>query len=133
MNNVQFAYTIVYVPDVEATIRFYERAFDLKRRFVSDDGDYGELETAGVTLSFASDSLATSYLPDGFQQHRPDQLPFGYEIAFATENVPNAVRKAVESGASLVAEPKQKPWGQTVAYVRDPNGVLIEICTPVSG
>jgi lactoylglutathione lyase len=26
-----------------------------------------------------------------------------------------------------VAEPKTKPWGQTVAYVRDPDGVLVEI------
>lgn len=26
---------------------------------------------------------------------------------------------------------KFKPHGQTVAYVRDPDGFLIEICTPM--
>jgi lactoylglutathione lyase len=26
-----------------------------------------------------------------------------------------------------VAEPKTKPWGQIVAYVRDRDGVLVEI------
>jgi lactoylglutathione lyase len=24
------------------------------------------------------------------------------------------------------------PWGQTVGFVRDPDGVLVEICTPAS-
>jgi len=133
MSNVQFAYTIVYVPAVEATIGFYERAFGLKRRFVSEDGDYGELETAGVTLSFASESLASSNLPAGFQPHRPGQLPFGSEIGFTTSDVQQIVNQAIDSGATLVSEPREKPWGQTVAYIRDPNGVLIEICTPISG
>jgi hypothetical protein len=30
-----------------------------------------------------------------------------------------------------VAEPTQKPWGQTVAYLRDNQGFLIEICSPL--
>jgi catechol 2,3-dioxygenase-like lactoylglutathione lyase family enzyme len=25
------------------------------------------------------------------------------------------------------------PWGQTIAYVADPNGFLVELCTPVAG
>ena len=27
--------------------------------------------------------------------------------------------------------PITKPWGQTVAYVRAPEGTLIELCTPM--
>ncbi len=30
-------------------------------------------------------------------------------------------------------EPSTKPWGQTVAYVRDLNGTLVEIGAPVGG
>ncbi len=132
MDDVRFAYTIIYVPDVEACVSFYERAFGVQRRFVADDGSYGELETGATTLSFASESLAEYNLPGGFQRNRPDQLPFAVEIAFSTADVAATVARAVESGAELVTEPKVKPWGQTVAYVRDPNGVLIEICTPIS-
>ncbi|WP_083994044.1 hypothetical protein [Gelidibacter algens] len=29
----------------------------------------------------------------------------------------------------IIEEPKQKPWGQIVAYIRDLDGFLIEICT----
>lgn len=39
---------------------------------------------------------------------------------------------AIEAGALAVAiaEPVTKPWGQTVAYVRDLNGLLVELATP---
>lgn len=36
-----------------------------------------------------------------------------------------------EAGAIVVKEPTQKPWGQTVGYVRDLNGFLVGVCTAV--
>ena len=133
MATADFAYTIIYVPDVGRSISFYETAFGLTRRFVSDDGSYGELNSGAVTLSFASESLGESNLPAGFQRHTADALPFAYEIAVATAEVEQVVQQAIDAGGVLVAGPAVKPWGQTVAYVRDPNGVVIEICTPMGG
>jgi uncharacterized glyoxalase superfamily protein PhnB len=49
------------------------------------------------------------------------------EIAFLTEDVNAAFHIALEAGATSVAEPITKPWGQTVAYVRDRDGMLVEI------
>ena len=46
-----------------------------------------------------------------------------------TENVEETVSTAINAGATLVEKPKTKPWGQVVAYVRDIDGFLIEICT----
>ena len=40
---MKFGYTIVYVPDVLASVEFFERAFGLKRRFVHESG-YGEMD-----------------------------------------------------------------------------------------
>jgi hypothetical protein len=37
----------------------------------------------------------------------------------------------VAAGALPAAEPVRKPWGQTVAYVRDLDGFLVELCTPM--
>jgi lactoylglutathione lyase len=51
----------------------------------------------------------------------------GVEIALVVEDVEVAFRSALEAGATKEAEPKTKPWGQIVAYVRDPDGVLVEI------
>ncbi len=40
---IKFGYTIVYVDDVKANIEFFEQTFDMKRRFITDENDYGEL------------------------------------------------------------------------------------------
>lgn len=126
-----FAYTILYVPDVEKTIAFYEAAFGCTRRFVTPGNTYGELETGGTTLSFAALDFAANNLPDGFQPADPAAKPFAIEIGFATTDVQAAVDKALAAGATLLAGAKEKPWGQTVAYVRDLNGFLVELCTPM--
>ncbi|NRA89340.1 MAG: hypothetical protein HRU28_18575, partial [Rhizobiales bacterium] len=38
---------------------------------------------------------------------------------------------ALKSGATPVSAPTEKPWGQTVSFVRDLNGCLVEIASPV--
>jgi len=48
------------------------------------------------------------------------------------DDVPAAHARALKAGARELAAPKQKPWGQTVSYVRDPNGVLVELCSPMA-
>ncbi|MEM7274078.1 MAG: VOC family protein, partial [Actinomycetota bacterium] len=40
---VSLGYILSYVPDVPATLAFYEKAFGLAVRFVTEEGDYGEL------------------------------------------------------------------------------------------
>jgi catechol 2,3-dioxygenase-like lactoylglutathione lyase family enzyme len=57
--------------------------------------------------------------------------PAGIEIGFTTDDVVATFAQAVAAGAIALVEPREKPWGQTVAYVRDPDGVLVEICSPM--
>ncbi|MEE3718019.1 VOC family protein [Tumidithrix elongata RA019] len=128
---MKLGYTILYVKDVAESVAFYERAFGLTRRFVDESGQYAEMETGNTTLSFAANKLAKSNLPSGFQENNLSSLPAGIEIGLVTEDVPTAFTIAVEAGAIAVAEPKVKPWGQTVAYVRDRDGILVEICSPI--
>jgi lactoylglutathione lyase len=124
---MRFAYAIAYVREVERSVAFYEQAFGLQRRFVDESGQYAEMKTGETTLAFASNELGASNLPGGFRRNDPAEPPAGVEIAFLTEDVGVAFRKALEAGATSVAEPKTKPWDQTVAYVRDRDGVLVEI------
>jgi catechol 2,3-dioxygenase-like lactoylglutathione lyase family enzyme len=127
---VRFGYTILYVDDVVRSIDFYERALGLERRFLHESGDYGELETGATALAFASHGLAASNLPGAYDGGRHGaQAPF--EVCFVSEDVDGAYGRAVEAGAEAVSQPQTKPWGQDVAYVRDPDGNLIEIASPV--
>lgn len=132
MATARFAYTIVYVPDVAAAAAFYESAFGCAIRFITESGDYAELDTGDVTLSFASEGLADSNLPDGYHRHTPGTPPLATELCFVSDEIDTIWQQAISAGATVVTEPVTKPWGQTLGYVRDPQGVLIEIATPIS-
>ena len=127
---MQLGYVILYVPDVEAAVAFYERAFALTRRFVAG-GDYGEVETGATALAFAGEHMAEGG-GGRIRPSRPDDPDAAaVEVAFVTDDPAAAFARAVAAGARPVQPPAVKPWGQTVAYVRDLNGFLVELCSPV--
>lgn len=126
-----FAYTILYVKDVSKSMEFYEKAFGFERKFMAPGNEYGELTTGATTLSFAAITLAKTNLSDGFVESSPNGKPFGIEIGFTTQEVEKVYNEAIKAGAIAVEKAKTKPWGQVVAYVKDPDGFLIEICTPM--
>ena len=128
---IKFGYTILYVTDVEKTLSFYEKTFGFKRKFITPENEYGELNTGETTLSFATKKLAKSNLKDGFIESRLPNKPLGMEIGIVTDNVAKLVETAKKNGATVIEPPTEKPWGQTVAYVRDGDGFLIEICSPM--
>lgn len=126
---MQFGYTIVYVSDVAASLEFFERAFGLSRRFLHESGGYGELETGATALAFAQHEVAHSNLGRDYLAAGASSNPLGMEIGLVTDDVKAAYERAVEAGAEGLAAPIAKPWGQTVAYVRCPDGTLVELCT----
>jgi uncharacterized glyoxalase superfamily protein PhnB len=128
---MKFGYTLLYVEDVEKTVVFYESAFGLQRKLLHENG-YGELDTGATTLGFVSREVVESNVVE-YTRPDPNGPAPAVEIAFVTDDVAAAYEKAVKTGAAAVAPPKEKPWGQTVAYVRDLNGFLVELCTAVPG
>lgn len=133
MNPPLLGYVILYVNDVAASLAFYEKAFGLARRFFHDVNGkaYGELETGATRLAFVSVALAREHLKQEIVTTAPDKPPLGVEIALTTPDVPELFKRAVSAGAMSVSEPATKPWGQTVAYLRDNSGHLVELCTPM--
>ena len=126
---MQFGYTILYVDDVASTLDFYGRAFGLPTRYTHESGSYGELETGATALAFVSHTLLRQIgkTPQSPVLDKPTS-----EIALVTDDVAAAVARAIDAGAKLVQDATAMPWGQTIAYVGDCNGFLVEICTPVS-
>lgn len=125
---MQFGYTILYVNDVTQTLAFYGQAFGLKTRFLHESGGYGELDTGSTALAFAAREFMASI---GKNPQAPDPLSPSFEIALCCADVPAALAQALSAGATLVQAPQDMPWGQTVAYVRDLEGFLVELCTPM--
>ena len=130
---VKFGYAINYVPDVETALSFFEKAFGMKRKFITDEKDYGELETGNTVLSFASHELGSSNFQGGYVSASESKEPLGIEIALITDDVASAHSNAIQFGAVELKKPESKPWGQVVSYVRCPSGILVELCTPIGG
>jgi len=128
---MQFGYTIVYVDNVEASIDFFERAFGLQRAFVSPGGEFGTLATGSTALAFCQHATALDSVGQPYVVAQTSPQPLGIEIGLVTAEVDAAVARAVTAGATLIKPPTRKPWGQTVAYVRCPDGSLVELCTPM--
>jgi len=128
---MHFAYTIVYVADVAASMDFFERAFGLTRRFLHESGGYGELETGATALAFAQHDTARGSLGQDYVAADASPAPLGVEIGLACADVSAAYAQAIAAGATGLHEPVTKPWGQTVAYLRCPDGTLVELCTPM--
>ncbi|MGE7956249.1 VOC family protein [Pseudomonas sp. NPDC089530] len=128
---MKFAYTICYVPDVGASLAFFDRAFGLPTRFLHESGTYGELETGATALAFAAHELAEMNFKGGHIEAHGSAKPLGMEIGLVCADVHAAHRRALDAGASELGAPSEKPWGQTVSYVRCPDGLLVELCTPV--
>lgn len=118
-------YVILYVADVDRTLSFYARAFGLELKM--RQGPYAEVATGAVTLGFVAREFVSEHL--GFEV-----APGGgaSEIAFVVPkpSVQAQYDAAVAAGAAPIVEPRAQPWGQVVSYVRDPDGHLIEICSP---
>jgi lactoylglutathione lyase len=96
-----------------------------------ESGTYGELETGETTLAFAAHELGDINFSTGHVAAHNSHKPLGIEIALVTPDVPSAHAAAIKAGAVELAEPKEKLWGQVVSYIRCPDGMLVELCTPV--
>lgn len=127
---MKLGYTILYVDDVRQTVDFYERAFGLSPKFVHEAGDYGEMDTGSTALAFCARALLQQM---GKAPGRPQPESPCFEIAFVTPEVGAAFERAVGAGCRPLQLPKTMGWGQTVAYVADANGFVVELCSPTGG
>ena len=123
-----YRYTILYVADVAATLAFYKAAFGFEILFQPDGNEYGELDTGGTKLCFSAFALMQQ-IGKSVATTPPEKPSF--ELAFETGDVAAGLAKALAAGAILVSEVAEMPWGQTLAYVKAPEGTLIEICSAI--
>jgi catechol 2,3-dioxygenase-like lactoylglutathione lyase family enzyme len=128
---MKLGYTLLYVADVKRTLEFWERAFGLRRAFLNDTATFGALDTGPTTLGFVAHGFVRDNIPGGFRAAQKDEAPPPFEVGLTTDDVPAALERALAAGAHPVLAPTKKPWGQTVAYVRDCDGNLVELCTPM--
>jgi lactoylglutathione lyase len=128
---MKFGYAILYVDNVGVTLAAWQTAFGLALGFEHEDGIYGELETGETTISFAETEFGRGHFKDASTRAMFDGSPSRFEIGLVTQDVHAAFARATAAGMTAINAPQEKPWGQLVAWVRDANGILIELASPM--
>jgi lactoylglutathione lyase len=116
-------YVVLIVEDLDRALNFYTDVLGLQLGHRS--GDYAQLKTGATRLAFYTREAMAKAL--GFSLKPPSDETPGFEIGFKVEAVDAAFLELVEKGASPAMPPTTRPWGQRTAYVRDPDGHLIEL------
>lgn len=127
---MQLGYTILYVDDVPKTLQLWHKAFGLEIDLSDEEGLYGELDTGGTTLAFAEKNFGKSHFDDPATQAIFEGPPRRFEIGLVTPEVDAAFERACKAGMKGVRAPFKQDWGQSVAWVSDVNGILIELSSP---
>jgi lactoylglutathione lyase len=116
-------YVVVIVADLDRALAFYTGLLGLELGHRS--GKFAQLATGATRLAlFERDAMATVL---GAPIAAPDRAAPGFELGFKVPDVDAAFGELVALGAEAAVPPTDRPWGQRTAYVRDPDGHLIEL------
>lgn len=115
-------YVILIVEDVDRAVDFYTRVLGLHLGHRS--GEYAQLDTGVTRIGFYTRAAMSEAL--GFEIVAPPAEAAGFELGFKVDDADAAYAEALAGGAAAVTPPTTRAWGQRTAYVRDPDGHLIE-------
>ena len=116
-------YIILIVDDLDRALDFYTQVLGLKLGHRSRD--YAQLDTGVTRIGFNTRPAMEAVV--GFALEPAQQTAPGFELGFKVVDVDAAYAEILAGGATPVTPPTTRPWGQRTAYVRDPDGYLIEL------
>jgi catechol 2,3-dioxygenase-like lactoylglutathione lyase family enzyme len=122
-------YLVVIVQDLDRSLAFYTGVLGL--RLGHRSGEYAQLRTGTTRLALYTRAAMERTL--GAVLRRPDLSAPAFEIGFKVSDVDAAFAELVASGAPSAAPPTDRFWGQRTAYIRDPDGHLIELAQDLRG
>lgn len=120
-------YIILYVNDFEKTMHFYRDILELPLKM--QQGTYVEFDTGATILSINTRQSVKEEI--GLDVPESVTKTQTFEIGFVVDDVEETIENFRNQGIPIMKEPTKKPWGQTVAYITDPDGHYIEICTAI--
>ena len=61
-----------------------------------------------------------------YRRHEPERV----SLYFETDDREGALKRVKLSGAKIIHEIEEQPWGQSFFHVYDPNGHIVDIADP---
>jgi len=122
---MKFRYTGIRVRDLERSIEFYTKTMGMKQV------ERGRMHAGGIFVQLKGEEseqlLELNYYPPGKKFY--EEYVEGSELdhlAFWCKDVRKSYEKALAGGATSAVEPWDE-GGYTLAFVKDPDGVWIEL------
>lgn len=115
---------ILYVADQAVSAKFYKKVLQLEPA----------LDVPGMTEFILEEKVMIGLMPnDGGARLIGDTLPHPAEgkgiprceIYLMLKNAQDYIDRALEAGATLLSPMQERPWGDTTAYVADPDGHVL--------
>ncbi|WP_104168824.1 glyoxalase/bleomycin resistance/extradiol dioxygenase family protein [Arthrobacter sp. SX1312] len=116
-------FPIINCSDLASTCAFYERVFAARRIYRFPE----EGEPVYVTLRIGDGQLALG-VGTSPALYGATPLPatgHAVDVCLYVEDLAAVVDAAREAEAPVPLPPTPMPWGETVAYVRDPEGTML--------
>ena len=122
----RLGYAILFVSDLDRSIRFYRDTIGLPFRFANES--YAEFATEGAKFAL----YARSHLPELLgREAAPGPGPGLHgEVAFFCDDVDAEHERLAAAGVTVIAPPTDRPWGERTLHVADPDGYVVELTRP---
>ncbi len=118
--------TNIYSSDLPASRDFYVQRFGFEVAYDSDW--FVNLLSPDKKFEIGIIDKDSEVIPEG---HRGQQ-PQGVYLTFVVPDVARWLEEAKAAGVEIVASLKDTEYGQRRCLVKDPNGLLLDVSTPVS-
>ncbi|HMF83585.1 MAG TPA: VOC family protein [Acidimicrobiia bacterium] len=116
-------YVVLVVDDLDRSLRFYCELLGLPLSHRS--GSFAQLATGATRVAmYERPAMAVTL---GRELGSPSLDAPAFELGFKVDDCDAAYDDLVGAGATPDVPPTDRPWGQRTAYVRDPDGHLVEL------
>jgi predicted enzyme related to lactoylglutathione lyase len=123
MASVSFAFTQVFVRDLERTTDFYSKAFGMREiQRLKFDGEGGMEEVVLACGDTPMPTLVLACYLDGRSTGEREVF-----LGFYSDDLDESVRNVIDCGGAVLSGPDSLPDGTRLAILEDPEGHQIEI------
>ncbi len=122
---MKFASVRVIARDIKSLVSFYEKVTNARAEWLAPV--FAEIVTPAATLAFGA-AETVALFKEGSAVPGSNRTAI---VEFQVDDV-DAEFARLKDEVDVVHEPKMLPWGNRAAQIRDPEGTLVSMYTPVT-
>jgi catechol 2,3-dioxygenase-like lactoylglutathione lyase family enzyme len=128
-NTVQLASVRVITEDLPRLVRFYEAVTGATARWLTDD--FVELVTPSATFAL-SHPRRVAFITENTPRAAANESAIVEFLADDVDDLFTRLQAEFGDDLTVVQPPTMMPWGNQSVLLRDPDGNLINLYTPVT-